>query len=124
MRHPIHPESKNFRTKLTFDKKLTMANGSDTSAELNLDGASIIAITIPSSFIGSYLYFYIWDGENYVQASVPDATEDLDMVMKVLPSRAYPFVAVDFAAFQRIKVVSDSPQTSDIEFKLICRDLS
>ena len=77
-RQPTHPKSKDFYTKLTFDKTATILNGSDTSDEIFLDGASIVAIIIPSGFTGNYLFFYIWDGEEYVQASVPDRDDDFD----------------------------------------------
>lgn len=119
-----YPSSKNFNRKITFDKEAVILSGQTESNEITLEGASVVGLFVPSGFTGNYLYFYLWDGENFVQASVPDATEDLDMQLKVLPSRAFPFVPVDFAAFQKIKIVAGTAQASDITIRLICRDLA
>jgi len=123
LRTPTYPESGSFQSKLTFDREVTILTGETISSEADLGGANIICISTPSGLIGSYLYFYIWDGTEFKQAYSPSLTSDIQMKIKVLPSVAYPMVPIDGAAFQKIKLVSDTTQTSDVTIKLICRNL-
>ncbi|NHJ40455.1 MAG: hypothetical protein FK731_10525, partial [Asgard group archaeon] len=117
-----YPKTTTERTKLCFNKEITIANGQTLSEEVDLGGANIIAISIPSNFDGGFLQFYIWDGAEFKIAYVPDKVADIPMKMKALADTAYPMVATDGASFQKIKLESDVSQSSgDAVLKLVCR---
>jgi hypothetical protein len=118
-----YPQTTKDGSKLCFNEELIIANGQTLSNEIDLNGANIIAISIPAGFVGEFLQFYIWDGQEFKKAYAPDRTADILMRMKVLPNSAYPMVAADCASFQKIKLESDLPQTADTTIRLVCRFL-
>jgi len=99
----------------------TIPSGQTTSTVINLQGATLKTIILPSAFTGTQLFFQISpDGITFYDYYNID---NLKASITCSPNRAYGLFANDLFSIQYLKIISGSTEAADREIKLITRGI-
>ena len=99
---------------------ITISTSTTVSAEVDLDGGHLFAISTPSALTGTAITFKVSDVSGGTFNDLYDDTGTKYSVV-VAPSRVIYLDPTKFAAFRYIKLVSGSAEAADRVIKLFTR---
>ena len=100
---------------------VTIASGQTTSNQVELNGRTVVGVYMPAAFTGSALTFLVEDADGNDKTMADGAGADVSKT--VAADKMVLLNPADFAAVNKVKLVSGSSEAADRHFYLAVREV-